>query len=223
MTAKKQDYKVGDIVRSEEETFEIKSITREPTAIIFNLDGGDEETITFSELATFAHYPLQPKIGRPPKTRKAEPVVVEAVRITDPKISGTENNSEQASTPETVPLTPTKPSEEQKQAQESMAPTYLPRLPGVIGDILEMESKHPQKVDLSTFVLRVGHDKVQHRMSLMGETFTKGGDLKQTLLDLLKRYGITAESNALLTSKLVLEYPESEGRNLILKILKEGS
>ncbi len=73
MTAKKVEFKVGDIVCSGGNTYRILSITREPTAKIQDLGiTADILTVRFSELATYAHFSPVTRIGRPPKTRKAE-------------------------------------------------------------------------------------------------------------------------------------------------------
>ncbi len=211
MTAKKVEFKVGDIVCSGGNTYRILSITREPTAKIQDLGvRADILTVRFSELATYAHFSPVTRIGRPPKTRKAVPANTEGVEV------------EQASTPETAPPTPGVAVACEVIKQVALAAnTAQPNYPTSAEDI-----DKPTKVDLSTFELHVGGDSRQHRMRLAGRRLAGRGvigkDLRPTLLRLLEQVGITAESDALLLSKLTLAHPDSEGRNLILKILKEG-
>jgi len=228
MTTKKQDYKVGDLVRRGINTYEIKSITKEPTALLHDIVMGHEITEKFSELATYDHYPHSIRIGRPPKPRKAEATIIPTIAGVDRRpglvLSGgvivQETKVEQASTVESG-AHHTTPETALPEEPVSSLDTIIPPVDEIMEPISAEDIDKPTKLDPSTFEMQVkGEGRYQHKMTLSGKE-ASGKNIKPTLLRLLEQFGITG-SPAEIASKLETEYPVSSERARMLIILKEG-
>ncbi len=229
--AKKVEFKVGEFYFTseggKEPIYKCTEVFPEPQATMINVATKESITATFSQLANFRRLIPEPRPAHRPKgskTRKAEameklladlgeknrnpePVLVEAVGITEVKGSVLE----QASTP---------PQSNFLQGNNE-GTGAADVLPNGTKQGEEQAQNGTKPLDLSTFDMRVGGVVNPHHIMTIDGITERGKHLKPTLLRLLGEFGFTG-SAAEIAANIVLEYPESEGRNLILKILKEG-